>query len=536
MAACQEERASRIKHDWHFPAESINYCMKEAGISSDQLACVVFHEKPLLKFERVLETFLSTAPLGYRAFVDSIPSWLKQKLQLPRIISKHMTPAPKLLYSGHHLSHAASAYFASPFDRAAILTIDGVGEWATASYGHAEGTRLETTNEMRFPHSLGLLYSAVTAFLGFRANHDEYKIMGMAPYGRPAYKDIFEKKLAQVMKDGSIRLNMDHFTFQYGRSMIDPSGFLRLFGIPVRRSDDDISDVHYDIAASLQDFTETVVLKMAENVHTRTGMKNLCLSGGVALNCVANSRLLREGPFDDIFVQPAAGDAGAALGAAYAANYLHFGEKERTPLESLYLGPSYRNEEISDLLRRMKINFSMHDDEALIERTAGLLAEKKVVGWFQGRMEFGPRALGNRSILADTRSPEMKDIVNSKIKFRESFRPFAPVVTEEDASSYFSIDRPSPYMLFTKPVISRDIPAITHVDGSARVQTLSQNANPRLYLLLRQYEKLTNLPVLMNTSLNIKSEPIAMTPSDAVNCFNDSKLDALVLENCLILK
>lgn len=536
LAGCQEERVSRIKHDWQFPAESIKYCLRAGGISPKELSCVVFHEKPLLKFERIIETFLSIAPFGYRTFIETIPSWLKQKLQLPRIISKQLGKEIKLLYADHHLSHAASAYFASAFESAALLTIDGVGEWATASYGQAKGTSLQLTHEQRFPHSLGLLYSAITTFLGFKANNDEYKVMGMAPYGKPVYRDLFLNNIVTLNNDGSIRLNLDYFSFQYGTRMVNSRKMEQLFGVDARNTGGEITAIYFDIAASLQNVTETIVLRMAEHLQKKTGLRNLCLAGGVALNCVANGRLLTEGPFDDIYIQPAAGDAGGALGAAYAAYHLHYAGLNREPLKDFYLGPSYTNRAINELLSISQLEYQYMQDEELLRKVALLLSEKKIVGWFQGRMEFGPRALGNRSILADPRFSDMKDIINSKIKFREAFRPFAPVVLQEKAADYFDISSPSPYMLFTFPVSAAGIPAVTHIDGSARVQTLSQHQNSRLYSLLNEFEQLTGVPVLMNTSLNIRGEPIAMTPEDAINCFLGCGMDALVLENYLITR
>jgi len=536
IAACQEERHSRVKHDWRFPEKSITFCLAAAGIGIDDIEVVAFHEKPLLKFERMIETFLSIAPRGYFAFIEALPSWLRQKLWLPHILNKKTGYNGKLLYAEHHLSHAAGSYFSSPFEESAILTIDGVGEWATASYGHAHGNELTLTHEMLFPNSLGLLYSALTSFLGFKVNNDEYKVMGMAPYGQPEYYDLFLKKLITLKDDGSLTLDLDYFSFQYGRKMFNSRRFSELFGIGPRSAGGELTQEHFNIASSLQKVTETSVLNMARHVQTETGLKRLCLSGGVALNSVANGRLLREGPFEDIFVQPAAGDAGSALGAAYLAFHAVTDNAGRHPLTSVYLGPEYGSNQIQAALDQARLTCTELPGDELFRKTARLLAEGKVVGWFQGRMEFGPRALGNRSILADPRRAEMKDHLNQRIKFREAFRPFAPAVIDNARSEFFELDRPSPYMLMTVPVKSNKIPAVTHVDGSARVQTVSPEANPRFHTLLEAFGRLTGIPVLLNTSLNIRGEPIAMTPEDAIRCFTDSGLDCLVLGNFLVLK
>ncbi|MBI5103362.1 MAG: carbamoyltransferase [Nitrospirae bacterium] len=536
IAASQEERHSRIKHDWRFPSKSIEFCLRTAGIDSKGIDVCAYYEKPFLKFERMIETFLSIAPRGYIAFIDSMPSWLRQKLWVPHLINKNTGYDGRLLYAEHHLSHAASAFFASPFEDAAVLTIDGVGEWATASYGLASGSKINVTHEMRFPHSLGLLYSTLTTFLGFKANNDEYKVMGMAPYGTPEYYDLFLKELVTVRDDGSLMLNLDYFSFQYGRRMFNGRRFARLFGINPRKADSEITQEHYDIAASLQKVTETAVMNMARHVYAETKLKRLCIAGGVALNSVANGRLLREGPFEEIFFQPAAGDAGAAMGAAWLAYHSVAEKPERHPLKSVYLGPEYDSAQIRTAIGNAGLNGQELQGDDLVFRAARLLAEGKVVGWFQGRMEFGPRALGNRSILADPRRPEMKDILNLKVKFREAFRPFAPAVTDSARSEFFNLDRQSPYMLMTVPVISDRIPAATHADGSARVQTVSPETNPLYHALIEEFGRLTGVPVLINTSLNIRGEPIAMTPEDAIRCFTGSDMDCLVLGNCLVLK
>ena len=536
VAACQEERFSRVKHDWRFPSESIRFCLEQGGISAGDIDAVCFYEKPFLKFERVLETFLSVSPRGYRAFLDTIPSWLHQKLRLPGILRSSLEYGGTVLYAEHHLAHAASAYYPSPFEDAAVLTVDGVGEWATASYGQGRGAGLSLTHEMRFPHSLGLLYSAVTAYLGFAVNNDEYKVMGMAPYGEPVHRDRLLRQVVHLNGDGSIRLDLDFFSFQFGRRMYDRRRFTGLFGVPPRTPGGEITQQHYDIAASLQRVTEEVVLAMAAHVQRETGSRNLCLAGGVSLNSVANGRLLREGPFDAVYVQPASGDAGGAVGAAYAAYHLYAGREDRHSLADVYLGTSAGRREITACLDAAGMAYRILPDGEVERETARLLAAGKVVGWYQGRMEFGPRALGNRSILADPRRPDMKDLINRKIKFREGFRPFAPAVCEEDAGRYFGIDRPSPYMLFTVPVRTGAIPAVTHVDGSARVQTVNAGANPRFHRLIREFGLISGVPVVLNTSLNIKGEPIARTPDDAVRCFTQSDMDALVMENVLIVK
>jgi carbamoyltransferase len=536
IAAAQEERFSGVKHDWRFPKNAIRYCIEEAGLRIEDIGLVVFYEKPFIKFERMLQTFIYTAPRGCKAFLDTVPSWLKQKLWLPVVIKKELGYTGKVLFAEHHMSHAASAFFTSPYDEAAILTVDGVGEWATASYGYGRGGAIKLTHEMKFPNSLGLLYSAITSYLGFTVNDSEYKVMGMAPYGKPRYLDLMLDNLVSLGDDGSLRLDLRYFSFQYGRRMFN--GKLEgLFGVQKRAPGSPIDERHFDIAASLQRVTEEAMLSMARHVHRETGViKNLCLAGGVSLNCVANGRLLKEGPFENIFIQPAAGDAGGAMGAAYLGYHHYLRNNERHPLETLYLGPSFEKSGIRSYLEKEGIACREMEEEELVEETALMLSMGKVMGWFQGRMEFGPRALGNRSILADPRSPGMKDLLNRKVKFREEFRPFAPVVTEEDSTRYFDMDRPSPFMLITVPVKSGPIPAVTHVDGTARVQTLKNGDNPRLYRLLKEFEKLTGVPVLLNTSLNVKGDPIARTPADAIKCFSRSGMDGLVLGDFLLLK
>ncbi len=534
VAAAQEERFSRVKHDWRFPEKAIQYCLSEAGISVDDVSLVAFYEKPILKFERVLETFLAVAPRGILAFMETIPSWLNQKLRVPDIIRKNLGYRGPLIFVEHHMAHAASSFFFSPFDEAAVLVLDGVGEWATASYGTGNGNRLSLSHEVTFPHSLGLLYSAFTAYLGFEVNDAEYKVMGMASYGSPVFRETITQNLAHINPDGSLTLNMKYFSFQHGKKMFN-GHFERLFGSPGRTPESELLQKHFDIAASIQAVTEDVVLSMARYVHQQTGMRCLCLAGGVALNSVSNGKLLREGPFDELFIQPAAGDAGAALGAAYAGHHLYLKKEERHRLGNVYLGPFYQDADPSSLAGPGVLTRIL-DDPLLVEEVARLLSEGKVIGWHQGRMEFGPRALGNRSILADPRKSGMKDTVNRMVKFREAFRPFAPVVTVEDAERFFSIRGESPFMLLTFPVKTDKLPAVTHVDGSARVQTVSKEQNEKLYALLRAFERLTGVPVLLNTSLNLRGEPIACSPEDAYHCFVRSGMDGLVVGQALFMK
>ena len=535
ISAAQEERFTRIKHDWRFPINAINYCLKEANMSIENIEAVSFYEKPILKFERMLETFISVSPRGYKAFIDTIPSWIKNKLWLPTILKKQLGYNGKVLFSKHHLSHAAGSFFLSPFDESAVLTIDGVGEWASAAYGQGKSNKITLTHEMRFPNSLGLLYSAFTSYLGFEINDAEYKVMGMAPYGRPNYYEVIKNNLIDIREDGSIRLNLDFFSFQHGKKMFNKK-FEALFGISKRIPESSLMQEHFDIAASIQKLTEDIILKMAFHVYKQTGSKKLCLAGGVSLNCVANGRLLREGPFEEIFIQPAAGDAGGSIGAAYAAYHHYYNKTEKHPLKSIYLGPSFGSKDIIEFLDKYKVSFIRLNEEEIISKTASLLSEGKIIGWFQGKMEFGPRALGNRSILADPTRNEIKDIINKMVKFRESFRPFAPTVTEEDAPKYFDLNAQSPYMLLTAQVKSKNIPAVTHVDGSARVQTVSEESNPLFYKLLKRFEQIKGMPVLLNTSLNLRGEPITMTPEDAYRCFERSGMDCLIIGNFIISK
>lgn len=572
VAAAQEERFTRKKHDAAFPAHAVQYCLQEAGLSAAQLDYAVFYEKPLLKFERLLETYLAFAPRGLRSFSLAMPQWLKDKLYIRRAFCQALGREfqGKLLFTGHHESHAASAFFPSPYDEAAILTLDGVGEWSTAAVGRGEGNRLRLTHELRFPHSLGLLYSAFTYYCGFKVNSGEYKLMGLAPYGRPIYRETIEKHLVDLKPDGSLRLNMEYFNYCQGLTMTN-GRFHRLFGGPPRAAEGELVQRHMDLAASIQALTEEAVLRMAKTVHEQTGSKNLVMAGGVALNCVANGRLLREGPFDSIWIQPAAGDAGGALGAALFV-WHQLLERPRTAAagdsqQGSFLGPSFGPEEIEPLLSAEGVSFERFGDEGeLVERVAELLAAGKVVGWFHGRMEFGPRALGARSILADSRAADMQAKLNLKIKFRESFRPFAPCVLAEAVHEWFDLPAgcDSPYMLVVAPVsesrrsevaaaelqvMQRDpdlrkrvnvvrsqIPAVTHVDYSARVQTVDRHRNPRLHRLLEAFQRRTGCPVLVNTSFNVRGEPIVCTPQEAYRSFLATEMDVLVLGEFVVDK
>jgi carbamoyltransferase len=567
VAAAQEERFTRKKHDYGFPSKAIEYCLEHAGLSAADLDYVGFYDKPLLKFERLLETYLSYAPSGFRSFLKAMPLWLKQKLFLPREIRKglHHEYKRRVVFTEHHESHAASAFFPSPFEEAAILTIDGVGEWTTVSLGVGRGNHVELTHELRFPHSLGLLYSAFTYFCGFRVNSGEYKLMGLAPYGEPRYVDLIQDHLLDLKEDGSFRLDMSYFNYCQGLTMT--SGKLhRLFGGPPRTMEGPLTEREMDIAASIQKVTENVMLKMVQHAHQVTGMKNLCLAGGVALNCVGNGRVLREGPFDDVWIQPAAGDAGGALGVISFVWHQLLGNA-RTPVahdsqSGSLLGPEFSDDQVREFLDTQGAVYETHSEwDALYDRVAQLLASEKVVGWMQGRMEFGPRALGARSILGDARSREMQSVMNLKIKFRESFRPFAPSVLAQSVSDYFEMEpgQSSPYMLLVAPVQpakrvdpSGDaepargldklkecrsvVPAITHVDYSARVQTVDAEHAPRFHGLLSRFHELTGSPMVINTSFNVRGEPIVCTPEDAYRCFMATNMDVLVMEHIVLLK
>ncbi len=567
VAAAQEERFTRKKHDAQFPVQAIEYCLKEADIGPDQLDYVGFYDKPFLKFERLLETYLAFAPSGFRSFLSAIPVWLRQKLHLRRELNQGLQHAyrKQYVFTEHHESHAASAFFPSPFDQAAILTVDGVGEWATASFGVGHGNRITLTHELHFPHSPGLLYSAFTYFCGFRVNSGEYKLMGLAPYGEPKYADLIWDKLIDLKPDGSFRMDMSYFNYCQGLTMTSRK-FERLFGGPPRRPETPLTQREMDLAASVQAVTEEIMLRMARHVHEQTGMTRLCLAGGVALNCVANGRILREGPYTDVWIQPAAGDAGGALGAALFIWHQLLGkprEANRLDCQSgSLLGPRFSSEEIRLLLDAVGARYRRFDNEdQLCDYVAHLIASEKVVGWLQGRMEFGPRALGGRSILGDARSTRMQSVMNLKIKFRESFRPFAPSVLEERVDEYFEMrpHQPSPYMLLVAPVRSDKrlplaepdlaragidklrtqrsvVPAITHVDYSARVQTVDRDRHPRYWRLLKQFEARTGSPVIINTSFNVRGEPIVCSPEHAYRCFMATNMDALVLEDFVLLK
>jgi len=568
VAAAQEERFTRKKHDARFPLHAIRYCLTEGGIALGDLDRVVFYDKPFVKFERLLETYLSFAPRGYKTFRMAIPLWLREKLFLKDLLLKELRKMSgsgkwneELLFSEHHLSHAASAFFPSPFDEAIVLTMDGVGEWATTSAAIGRGNRLEVQKEIHFPHSLGFLYSAFTYYTGFKVNSGEYKLMGLAPYGEPKYKDKILEHLIDVKADGSFRLNMSYFDFCTGLTMTSRR-FHDLFGGPPRKPDQLLAPYHMDLAASIQAVTEEIVLRLTRSLCEETGIRNLCLAGGVALNCVANGKVLRDACCDRIWIQPAAGDAGGALGAALAGYHLQLG-RARTAngdaMKGSFLGPAFTQREIEDRLTRCGARFEVLADSALIATGAEDLARSKALGWFQGRMEFGPRALGNRSILGDPRSPGMQKTLNLKIKYRESFRPFAPSVLRERVSDWFELDCDSPYMLLVADVVrSRrremtqeekqlfgidklnvprsEIPAVTHVDYSARVQTVHEDTNPRYHALLSAFERKTGCPVLVNTSFNVRGEPIVCTPEDAFRCFMGSELDALAAGNCYLRK
>lgn len=565
VAAAQEERFTRKKHDPDFPTRAIEYCLNHAGLAPEELDYVGFYDKPFIKFERLLETYLAVAPRGFPSFLQSLPIWLKQKLHLRREMDRGLNHAYKKRYvfAEHHESHAASAFFPSPFESAAVLTVDGVGEWATASYGVGQGNRLELTHELHFPHSPGLLYSAFTYFCGFRVNSGEYKLMGLAPYGEPTYVDLILKHLVDLKDDGSFRMDMSYFDYCHGLTMTS-ARFEQLFGGPPRQPESPLTKREMDLAASVQVVTEEIMLRMARHIHAETGMPNLCLAGGVALNCVANGRVLREGPFENLWIQPAAGDAGGALGVALLIWHQLLGNERKVgpddSQQGSYLGPSFSNKDVSEFLDTVGATYrTIEDEDELCDVVAGLIAEEKVVGWLQGRMEFGPRALGGRSILGDARSTQMQSVMNLKIKFRESFRPFAPSVLQERVDQFFEM-RPgekSPYMLLVAPVqearrtsqtdsaatgldklkeTRSDVPAVTHVDYSARVQTVDAQRHGRYYKLLRQFEEKTGSPVVINTSFNVRGEPIVCTPEEAYRCFVSTNMDALVLEGCVLLK
>jgi carbamoyltransferase len=570
VAAAQEERFSRKKHDARFPRHALEYCLAEAGIGLDQVDLVAFYDKPFLKFERLLETYLAFAPRGFASFRMAIPIWLREKLFLKSNLTgelKQHRPDfdwdQRLVFSEHHLSHAASAFFPSPFSSAAVLTLDGVGEWATSSFALGRENRLQVVKEIHFPHSLGLLYSAFTYYTGFKVNSGEYKLMGLAPYGEPRYAGVILDKLIDLKADGSFRLDLDYFNYCVGLTMTN-SRFDALFGQPPRTPEQLLTTFHMDIAASIQKVTEEIMLRMTRAIARDTGERNLCLAGGVALNCVANGKILRDGRFDGIWIQPAAGDAGGSIGAALCAYHLYKDQPRRLNggldgMRGSYLGPEFEQRELEQRLRAAGAKFSVVDDAGVIAQAADALVAQKALGWFQGRMEFGPRALGARSILGDPRSPGMQKMLNLKVKYRESFRPFAPAVLREDVADWFELDYDSPYMLLVAGVrperrrsmtkeeeklfgidklnVPRsDIPAVTHVDYSARVQTVHRETNPRFHSLIETFKQRTGCAVLVNTSFNVRGEPIVCTPEDAFRCFMGSEIETLVIGNCVLQK
>ncbi len=567
IAAAQEERFTRKKHDSRFPSNAVDYCLQAGNINAENIDYVVFYEKPLVKFERLLETYIAYAPRGFKQFLMSMPLWLRHKLYLPGEMDKALNNGYKgrYIFTEHHESHAASAFFPSPFEEAAILTMDGVGEWATGSFGTGRGNKIELTNVMHFPHSLGLLYSAFTYFTGFRVNSGEYKLMGLAPYGEPKYYELILEKMIDLKQDGSFRLNMSYFPYCY-KTVMTNSKFEKLFGGPPRRSESPLTQREMDIAASIQAVTGEIMLRTANHVYCRTSMKNLVLAGGVALNCVGNGRILREGPFENIWIQPAAGDAGGALGAALFVWYQLLNNERKVDgkdqQKASLLGPAYSSEQIRRFLDSVNAKYHTYDDsEKLIEKVVEMISHEKVIGWFQGRMEFGPRALGSRSIIGDARSEKMQSIMNLKIKFRESFRPFAPCVLSENTQEYFDLPcgQESPYMLLVADVkndkrllldtppeslkgldklkVKRSsIPAVTHVDYSARIQTVDAERHPALYRLMSRFKETTGCPVIINTSFNIRGEPIVCSPEHAYRCFMATNMDVLVMENHLLYK
>jgi carbamoyltransferase len=562
VSAAQEERFTRKKHDHNFPFKAIDFCLSHSKIRVSDLELVAFYDKPFLKFERLLESYLSYAPIGLASFIKAMPLWIKEKLWMKEYIKNELDYNGKTIFPEHHESHAASAFFPSPFKEAAILTMDGVGEWTTTSYGIGRDNKIELLADLKFPHSLGLLYSAFTYYTGFKVNSGEYKVMGLAPYGEPKYKDVILQELIDLKEDGSFKMNMDYFDYVAGLRMTN-NKFNRLFGGPPREPETKLTQKEMDLARSLQEVTEEIVLKMANHVYKETGQNNLAVAGGVALNCVANGKLLREGPFENIWIQPAAGDAGGAVGAALIGWYNYF-EKPRTvngkdSQKGSYLGPEFSNEEIMDFLNRKEIPFSKIVSKDIPQRIADLIANEKVIGWFQGRMEFGPRALGARSIIGDARSPKMQAQMNLKIKFREGFRPFAPSVLAERVSDYFEMNVESPYMLLVADVkkerqkrmkeednklfgidklniIRSDIPAVTHIDYSARIQTVHKDTNELYYDLIKIFDEKYNCPVIINTSFNVRGEPIVCTPEDAYRCFMRTHIDYLIMGNYLLDK
>jgi carbamoyltransferase len=572
VAAAQEERFTRKKHYAGFPIESVRYCLREGGISLRDLRYIAFYDKPLVKFERLLETYLAFAPRGLRSFVTAMPIWLKEKLFQKKLLQTELltltdglkkSELPPLLFGEHHESHAASAFYPSPFETAAVLCMDGVGEWATTSAWHGRGNELTPLWELPFPHSLGLLYAAFTSYAGFKINSGEYKVMGLAPYGQPTYVQSIYENLIDLKPDGTFRLNMEYFDYCTGLAMTNRK-FDALFGGPPRKPETRLTQREMDLARSIQEVTEEVMLRLARSMHRETETENLCLAGGVALNCVGNGRILREGPFKRLWIQPAAGDAGGAIGVALSAwhgleRQARTANGQDDSMHGALLGPAFSNEEIERYLTQQGAPYVRLNDHALLDRVAQALADGKIIGWFQGRMEFGPRALGSRSIIGDARNPELQSVMNLKIKYRESFRPFAPSVLRERVADYFEIDADSPYMLLVAPVLEKrrtemtpeqrrlwgiellkvprsDIPAVTHIDYSARVQTVHETIHPRYHALLKAFEAKTECGVIVNTSFNVRGEPIVCSPADAYRCFMRTELDLLVLENCVLEK
>jgi carbamoyltransferase len=572
VAAAQEERFSRRKHDPRFPAQAIEYVLREGGIAASDLQHVAFYDKPFLKFERLLETYVANAPQGFRSFQKAIPIWIKEKLFQKTLIAKELAKfdpktdfRSKLMFSEHHYSHAASAFYPSPFDEAVVLTLDGVGEWATSTVAIGRGSDLEIVKELHFPHSLGLLYSAITYYTGFKVNSGEYKVMGLAPYGVPRFKDLMLDKLMDLKSDGTFRLDQQYFNYATGLTMTNDA-FARLFGMPARAPDKEpLEQFHMDMAASVQAVTEEVMLRMTRSLAQEYGIPNLCMAGGVALNCVANGKILRDGHFENIWIQPAAGDAGGAVGAAYGVWHKELGKprqrdaSKRDAMRGSYLGPQYDTSEIEAALKALNGVYETLDEDKVIKETAEALAEGKAVGWFTGRMEFGPRALGARSIIGDPRSPTMQKLLNLKVKFRESFRPFAPSVLREDMAEWFNLDHDSPYMLLVDLVredkrramtpeeealfgidklnaVRSQIPAVTHIDYSARIQTVHSDTNPRYHALISAFKGKTGCPLVVNTSFNVRGEPIVCTPEDAFRCFMGTDIELLVIENTILRK
>ena len=571
IACAQEERFSRKKGDAEFPSMSIKYCLSEAKIKLSDVDDIVFFEKPFLKFERLLETYLAFVPKGFKSFAIAMPIWLKQKLyqkkliinELKKISKENINFEEKINFSEHHYSHAASAFFPSPYEEAVVLTIDGVGEWATSTYGIVKNNKLSLTNQIDYPHSLGLLYSSFTYFLGYKVNSGEYKVMGLAPYGKPLYKDLIYEKIIDVKEDGSFYLDQKYFNYSTGLTMVSKK-FLKLFNSQRREPESKLTEFHMDVAASIQAVVEEIMLKITKNLYKKYKLENLCLAGGVALNCVANGKILKDSGFKNVWVQPAAGDSGGALGAAYALWYIKYNKERKVEnnndsMKGSYLGPSFTNEEIKIYLDKKKVVYKKFTDSEVLQRTAEELKKGKSVGWFQGRMEFGPRALGSRSILGDPRSESMQKNLNLKIKFRESFRPFAPAILNEYLEEWFNMSKKSPYMLFVSNILEKhheniskedkkkkgidllnikrsSLPAITHVDYSSRIQTVHEETNPKFYGLIKEFHKQTGCPVLINTSFNVRGEPIVCSIEDAYNCFMKTNLDILVCENFLIEK